>query len=312
VWNDRLFLFWLRILKQGPSTSQKPFSKDVDLVKLNTSAIATDPPKFTVQAVLCWSEYYNGKWQITKTSDVGHPTSIGQFGPLDFDRSKLSLTAYEGETVLRILIGGTGSSYFDFYNTHSLPVRSEDDTSVFAPRYFPATGLYISGSNNPLEIDYWLSTGPDSETNLTRDVLTIENLNTFHVVSPLHDLAKPWDAPFFYEDSRYVYFVDIKEQQVLIDDYVKYGVIRDPGFAKAREIPPLVLQVDPTFKVKPKTWGDGGPIGPDPGVVDPAPMERLVTEDAYIHQGIGTSAVVKYGDRQIGPSGAITNLQTRR
>ena len=23
-----------------------------------------------VQAVLCWSEYYNGKWQPTKTSDI--------------------------------------------------------------------------------------------------------------------------------------------------------------------------------------------------------------------------------------------------
>ena len=35
VWNDRLFLFWLRILKKGPDTAQKPFTKDVNLTQLS-------------------------------------------------------------------------------------------------------------------------------------------------------------------------------------------------------------------------------------------------------------------------------------
>ena len=33
-------------------------------------------PTVTVQAVLCWSEYYNGKWQATKTSDVKAPIVV--------------------------------------------------------------------------------------------------------------------------------------------------------------------------------------------------------------------------------------------
>ena len=33
-------------------------------------------PKVTVQAMLCWSEYYNGKWQPTKTSDINQPADI--------------------------------------------------------------------------------------------------------------------------------------------------------------------------------------------------------------------------------------------
>ena len=44
-----------------------------------------------MQAVLCWSEYYNGKWQPAKTSDVDRPTLLGDvrsrrddaFRPLD-------------------------------------------------------------------------------------------------------------------------------------------------------------------------------------------------------------------------------------
>jgi hypothetical protein len=75
----------------------------------------------------------------------------------------------------------------------------------------------------------------------------------------------------------------------------------------APQIPPLVVQAEPP--VPPKFWGDGGPKGPDPGVIDRAPMQRFVTEDANIRQGIGTTGVVMFGDRQIGPSGAITNLQ---
>ncbi len=40
------------------------------------------------QAVLCWTEYYNGKWQPTKTSDVNLPTVIGSFDPPGPARSR--------------------------------------------------------------------------------------------------------------------------------------------------------------------------------------------------------------------------------
>ncbi len=59
-----------------------------------------------------------------------------------------------------------------------------------------------------------------------------------------------------------------------------------------------------------KFWEDGGLKGPHPGVTDPVPMQRFVTEDAYIHQGIGTSAAVMYDGRRIGPSGGIMNNQS--
>ena len=45
-----------------------------------------------------------------------------------------------------------------------------------------------------------------------------------------------------------------------------------------------------------------------PGFIDPAPMRRYITEDAYISRGIATPAAVVYGDRQIGPSGALQQL----
>lgn len=77
------------------------------------------------------------------------------------------------------------------------------------------------------------------------------------------------------------------------------------------KLPDLVLKTDPRKEVRPTFWGDGEPIGPDPGVIDPAPMERFVTEDVYIRQGIGTTGSVKYGDKQIGPSGAVADAPAK-
>jgi len=74
VWNERLFLFWLRILQQTALVSQSPFGKSGSLTSLMTTDIKMDLPMVSVQAVLCWSEYYNGKWQPTKTSDINRPT----------------------------------------------------------------------------------------------------------------------------------------------------------------------------------------------------------------------------------------------
>jgi hypothetical protein len=36
-------------------------------------------------------------------------------------------------------------------------------------------------------------------------------------------------------------------------------------------------------------------------------MQRFVTEDAYIRQGIGTTGRVMYGNKEIGPAGALSN-----
>jgi len=133
IWKDRLFLFWLRIMKQAPlnaSTSPAPrtlLNNDLDL----STVIKGGVPQVTVQAVLCWSEYYNDKWQPTKTSDVNKPTLLGQYNSIGtdtFDRSflRLSVSEAEGGNVLQVFISQQGKSWFTLYNTNSLPMRRED------------------------------------------------------------------------------------------------------------------------------------------------------------------------------------------
>jgi hypothetical protein len=122
VWKGRLFLFWLKIVKQAPLTLQKPGTGDVDLTSLKTSDIKTDTAQqVKAQAILCWSEYYNGKWQPTKTSDVERPVTLGvwpYFGQ-EFDRSQVSLLRpVEGDNLLYVTVR---QGYFVLYNSHSLP-----------------------------------------------------------------------------------------------------------------------------------------------------------------------------------------------
>ncbi|HKZ55346.1 MAG TPA: neuraminidase-like domain-containing protein [Anaerolineales bacterium] len=321
VWNDRLLLFWLRLLKKGPDTANKP-EPGKKLTELETDDLHLTDPEITVQAVLSWSEYYNGKWQPAKTSDVNLPTAIYTSSPGVFDRAAVRLgVAVEGDA-LRVYIrdsrfqfmqrGGDGSvrfvemwpGSFRFYNTHSLPVRGDDVYAVGPPLSIPVRRRDLAGdSTRSFALKYSKVTGPD----VTREILLPQL--PFGIINPRHELQDAWNSPFFFADSRHVFLVTTKEQPVWVRNYGRYDIFVNPDVVKVAQIPPLVVQTPPP--PKPKFWGEGGPIGSDRGVVDPAPMQRLVTEDAYIRQGLGTTLDVKYGDRLIGPLGAIPAAQTR-
>lgn len=298
VWNDRLFIFWIRLVKTSSGTSAAS-GKATYWDAVNNTAPAN--PQLTVQAILCWSEYYNGKWQVAKTSDVAKPTTIGNFDLHGFDRSKLRLRSQDLGETLRILVQfpGVGSSYFDVYNTHSLPVRKEDIPSGGFVLDLWRSDRDISATSDPLEITYWHSMLAKVTVDAKRDLLKTSSPLTPTV--PLQDLAQPWEAPFFLEDRRHVFYVNTTKEPVWIPTNLHFGIPPHAVVSPAAKVPPLVLAQDPNTFVKPKLWGDGGP----PNVtIDPAPIERFVTEDAYIRQGIGATGVVTFGNKQIGPGGA--------
>ena len=105
VWNGRLFLFWLKAVKQAQTTpaqftaSSGTHARQPPVGDLNSSVDHRrrergGEARCVGQAILCWTEYYNGKWQPTKTSDVNLPTTIGSFdqtGPGSFEAIRDSL-----------------------------------------------------------------------------------------------------------------------------------------------------------------------------------------------------------------------------
>jgi peptidoglycan hydrolase-like protein with peptidoglycan-binding domain len=313
VWNDRLFLFWLRIL-QDTSPEPPPLPKAKKLKDVDPSeAIPQKMPKVTVRATLCWSEYYNGKWQPTKTSDVNEPSNLGTFPLKDFNRSKVQLYAWEEDSALRIVIFDDASclwTTFLLYNTHSLPLRQEDVSINWddkGKQWKDMSLRHLSTSGDILETRYYEKWKKTSSPDFTRDVLKSQIRD--RAIEPHNYLIQldPWDTPFFYEDRHHVFYVTTTEQPVWIPDYRKYGIALSLGLTQGTKIHPLVFKAAPAVQPKPKPWVDNEPSGPNG--VDPAPMKRFVTEDAYIHQGIGTTAVVMYDNHQIGPSGAIMNVQ---
>ena len=155
VWNNRLLLFWLRILKNqsatpavgkpssGPSGAGPISGWKMDDVNSYTGTAAGSAAEVTIQAVLCWSEFYNGKWQDMKTSDVDDPailqipaTAMDRNLELDRNRIRIVVQPYleyvpSDALVLAILPPSDGSvpvipfgAGFVMHNTHSLPTNS--------------------------------------------------------------------------------------------------------------------------------------------------------------------------------------------
>jgi Neuraminidase-like domain/ABC toxin N-terminal region len=157
--NSRLLVFWLKIQKQTPPPPPtSPSSAGKPLASLTMGELQTTGQAWQwIFATLCWSEFYNGKWQPTKISDVNRPTFVGACpaaGDESFEalRSWLYLSPQvlgehmDGALFLDIL---SAYSYafggFVLYNTQSLPIRVEDITVVRTLRPLRTTVPQVGG-----------------------------------------------------------------------------------------------------------------------------------------------------------------------
>jgi hypothetical protein len=311
VWNNRLLLFWLNFLKQTPQAAPDPGTAsssnggtthlaDLNLTEVRTATKHTSDADVTVtlQALLSWSEYYNGQWQPPQTSDLAQPADLGIYTPLEMtqlDRSRLWLWSDEPAEGLRITVRGAHrSAAFRLYNTHSTP-------ELMTPSAIGPYGHHRSftTSGQPYTIIYSGAMPDIPPVYYAREVLT--DSIPVHSVQAAHAVSDQWTSPFFFEDRRNVFFVTTTQKQVWVGGFGGYGVFPKPSVPLIPKLPPIYV-VPPSFP-KPTPWGD--PDGILPGVVDPSPIERFVTQDANIRQGIAVAATVTFGGIDIGPAGAI-------
>jgi hypothetical protein len=318
VWNNRLLLFWLGIQQETPlamatpaPTATDPKFPNVALSELKNDAKSTADATalVTMKAILFWSEYYNGKWQPPRSSSLREPAILGQYPPTGtnaFDRSSLLLWADTPQPdQLRVSINGlVQRGAFLLFNTHGLPISATAMPPAFG--FGKTRGFETTGSK--LTIDYWDRIPDVPPETLSRDILT--DSTVMRTVAPYQALSDPWDAPFFFEDRRNVFYVTTTEEPVWISTFRGYGIGIAAGILAAEQMPPLVAQNGPPLS--PRFWGDGAPFSLNPLATDPAPISRFITEDAYIRQGLASSASVQYGSVEIGPSGALSigNLAT--
>ena len=144
---------------------------------------------------------------------------------------------------------------------------------------------------------------------MPRTVFQAKSRLPYYIVEPSHGLTDPWDAPFFFEDKQNVFFVTTSEELMPVFAHPGYGIVHNQSLTQEIKIPPLILWNDTNHKPGPKFWGDGEPVGPNLGVIDTITIQRFVTEDAYVRQGIGTKGSVTYDGHQIGPSGSKQNVK---
>jgi hypothetical protein len=328
VWKGRLLLLWLRLMKSGPGNAQRPPAHK-RLASLTTDDLPGQHG-IDVSAVLCWSEYYNGKWQAAKTSDLENPTSLDTVFTDRYDRSGLRLGAFPEGDALRIYVKDTPTRFwrhgksgnfefcqiwpgsFLFYNTYSLPVRGEDDivylglSTTTPPLQSPTTLAPLSrrelagADNRDFAVHYVDAAG----ANLTRDILRTQL--PFQIVTPQHELTNAWDAPMFFADSRHAFHVTTTELPAWVRTFGGYGLPVSTGDVRATPIPELVLPAVP--HPKPKAWSGTDGMVSDTGMVSREASLRLVSEDAYIRRALPDTTNVKFGGRVIGPSGALSEL----
>jgi hypothetical protein len=337
VWNKRLFLFWLKIVKQSSvSPTELPPPDQIAASKQLTQAYVSDlaaagpstsgaVSQVTVQAVLCWSEYYNGKWQPTKTSDPNRPTTIGNFptsGDHSFDIDRNLVRIVPGQAAISLpnmpidalvlaistLINPFGSPKnpisvfpgFILHNTHSLPIRLED-VVVFYPRKGPLpleepvparvlapvqpyTGGYDAGS---FTISYFdtLTNFNNQNPAFTAGVLGFNWIPRY--VEPQPGLAEAWNAPFFYEDRRNLFYVTTREDSVPFYNYLGFGLVSaafDPA-APAPKITPLISGDVPSR--------------------DPFAAGLYLSRAANISVVMGSATAISYGGQSIISTGSL-------
>lgn len=199
VWNNRLFVFWLRILQTPEFDPPKLSNGNATLANLNASElISEEKPKLKVEAILCWSEYANGQWQATRTSDIADPLPIETSELNEFDRTKLKLAVEEeGKQSLRIMVVDRKSNRTSFllHNAFGIPEVKPEGNIQIEPR------ILLSINHQGLSVQY----SPEPWSKL------LSNILSSRTIQPTHPLTNmPWVMPFFYEDVRHVFYVTTK------------------------------------------------------------------------------------------------------
>jgi Neuraminidase-like domain/Putative peptidoglycan binding domain/Salmonella virulence plasmid 28.1kDa A protein len=322
IWQGRLFLFWLRLIKQNPQDAGSLPSggagdhtklTEVDLAALKSGARsdAGATAAITVSAVLNWSEYYNGRWQPPKTSDPADTMTLTTGNVAYFDRSQITLRFTEtpqplsDARALRVIVEyGDFSNFFLLHNTHSLPLVGVSRDLPPGPgggviiATLPSGYRMISNRRGTLTLDYF-SLYVFGFATMQRSVLL--DPVPFDIIEPRHRLDDPWQAPFLLHDSRHVFYVSSGHQLISIRHFNGFaGAIHSP---KASAQIAGILQKDRQLHVSVRR----DPVLPQPQPDGRAPVERFVRGDLNINLAFGESAAVLFKGRDIGAIGGLVN-----
>ena len=360
VWNNRLFLFWLKVTKQGAQPKPADLSqanKNVqtnDIASLGMGDLQTYTTAATkaagngtvlIQAVLHWTEFYNGQWQPTKTSDVNQPTTIGPFDPTgsgSFESVRnllrivpaqftgtsaiaqhynIQFSLPEDAMILAITMAGSTdyTGGFILHNTHSLPIRLDDMVYTFLGE---VTGgeVYLSSALDLPNVSRSFSPATQPYTGgYGNDTFTIGYPAAPGASpTPINDILTFSWAPRWVEpqpgtpgDAPFIY-----------EDR------RNLFYVATKQTPPP-FRIYTGFGIQSPSWGAAvselaipalvlrrpavmpssvGILGINAGDADPASVQRYLSQGTNIDVGLVTPSTISYQGQVISPTGSLPAL----
>ena len=276
-----------------------------------------------VSAVLCWSEYYNGKWHETKTLDVNSPVYLASFpssGTGAFDRSYLQLFSEEYENALGIVVSYSGDDgmmvvnlpRYILFNTHNVSDviywgewvedESENHKLLTSRPDFRIIETESILTTRDVDIDYYR--GGESEPSLTASTMLLASYGPIKhcVLQPRH-IYRGWREPILIHDSRHVLLARTEMPTRTMSAQDGYGLkSATSGPPQSSKISTRIARYGPANLAQAKIAQDmARRAGRE--LINPSPGMRFVTEDAFVKLRGSRVATVSYGDKKIGPKG---------
>lgn len=344
VWNGRLLCCWLKAVntanpaKQGSGPKISPDAgatlatmKVSDFnSSVTTSTTTAASGSVVAQVALCWAEYYNGKWQPTKTSDVSLPTKVGFFnqaGEGSFEEVRNQLRIVPGQltgtnpslarqigpdalilAITRprgpqpsaagfILHNTNGAVRFDDMQGIRVPLAQLLDPSPQSRNFSPAPDVPYTGTYQPSRFTVTLL---DAAGNTLHSAELLQGSWLPRVTDSQPGLPGQWAAPFLYEDHRRLFYVTAWQSAWWLPGnqaFGQIGVTRAP--AGPTSVPPLVL---PPRPAGPST---GETVAVDAAGASPSAMQRYLAQAPGIRAALPLPAPVTYQGQVIYPAGSL-------
>jgi hypothetical protein len=278
IWKSRLFVFWLNVITKPDKAEDKtPWDMRTDSWKVSN--------RKNVEINMAWAEYYKGKWTSPKSSDLNSPiylNSLTDFQPANillYARKEKKDANTSEHLIFNLVYTGT-DGIFPFnitYTSKNAPPIIEagklDDQLLYNVALFNYS-LFRTGEPANLDYNHLSVTSTELDTviqqpqyaagsTLTEKVLTKTPslFSGFNLLPLRHPVVNQYQAPFFYNDERSIFFVQPTEKDITpLWKYVGYYDIGLVQVNAAVKIPPLlekpVAYVPPEEIVK----GVGDPI----------------------------------------------------
>lgn len=273
-WRNRLFLFWTTVVQKAQDENQLPPDKTGVSI---TGEMLNGPPNLKIEVSICWSEFYNGKWQPKRTSDLEDPVSFNVTGT--FSRNNLALRyetlSYKDQLSVSVKYNNSLKGSFYLVNKHSRPSKSAliSSTSSYEEISYDSRSFKDSAINIEYIWDNPFPSNPYPCCGMDHFLHRVVNDEFYRRLEFNHPLKNIFEEPFFALDNRHAFFVELAKGTVSLATAVNFGI---ETVATVKEF------------IEPQTWirkdvplPEDPLVNPpivfhDPGVVDPSPIDDII------------------------------------